>query len=249
MQAAVPRPVRLGQESAASVRRFPDRGSAAGRSVRCVPVRWASIERRAAKDPKFFPEALGPGADEHGRARTQNGPGGDGVDRGGFALGAAGLPPGRPGLANGEALHLKQARQPCPVGARPLDRHQDDPGRGAAADPFHRPAHACPGGGKRAGPDHRYRRGGQHRERVGFGVSTPTTCAYCSATMVICLLLPEEVRSEPAGRITLRQISNESRSTTGAKRTAFYQAIVVGRLLPGPPCGQGIYKTPQAGQI
>lgn len=78
-------------------------------------------------------------------------------------------------------------------------------------------------------------------------VSTPTTCAYCSATTVICLLLSEEIRSEPAGRITLRQITNGTRSTTGAKRTAFYQAIGVGRLLPGPPGGQAVYKTPQGG--
>lgn len=118
---------------------------------------------RGQKDPQCFPETLGPGADEFGRGASQDGPGGgDSVDRIGFAVGATGLPPGRAGLTNSEALHLEQARQPCPLGARPLDRDQDVPRRGAAPDPFHRPAHACPGGGKRVGPDHRARGSGKH---------------------------------------------------------------------------------------
>lgn len=46
------------------------------------------------KDPQCFPETLGPGADEFGRGRSQDGPGGaDSVDRIGFAVGATGLPP------------------------------------------------------------------------------------------------------------------------------------------------------------
>lgn len=78
-------------------------------------------------------------------------------------------------------------------------------------------------------------------------VSTPTTCVYCSATMVICLLLSEMSDRNQPGGITPRQISNGLRSTTGATRTAFYKAIGVGRLLPGPPGGQVVYKTPQGG--
>lgn len=44
--------------------------------------------------------------------------------------------------------------------------------------------------------------------------------------------------------ITLRQISNESRGTTGEKWTASYQAIGVGRLLPGAQGGQIVYESP-----
>jgi len=137
------------------------------------------------QDPKCFPEALGPGTDEFGRGRSQDGSGGgDGIDRIGFALGVPGLPPRRSGLANGEALNLEQARQPCPVGARPLDRHQDVSGLGSAADLFHCPAHAWPGGGKCGGPDHRAGRGGQDRKRVGIGV-----CVHADD---VCVLLCDD---------------------------------------------------------
>ena len=90
-------------------------------------MRWVSIERRAARrirSASLRPSVLGLTSSVVALPRTVRAAA-DGIDRVGFAVGVAGLPLGRPGLANGEAFPLKQARQPCPVGAGPLDR--DDP--------------------------------------------------------------------------------------------------------------------------